>query len=310
MKVLVTGSCGFLMSNFIIYMLQQTDWDLISMDKITRRGSTQNVPQVKRHKLYVGDICDAHLVSRIFEIEKPEIIIHGAAETDRNIDDSIVYSQNNVMGTHNLLSLAQRYGVYKFINFSSAEIYGNSAIPVTEGGKITPRSLRAASKASADLIGQMYVENGTVPVITIRLDTCFGPRQNFNNFIPSCIAKIEHNHSVVISEDPVLRHWIYVKDAYNALKTIIEKGKAGDIYNLGGIKQYSSFDIVQCIIASMKKPNGLIATAKHSSIDNVHGLDCTKLLALGWLPQYNIEDAVAHTTGWYMANPWSMKWGR
>ena len=199
MKVLVTGSCGFIFSNFIIYALQDTKWDLVSIDKLTYAGSLYNISHNsnvhnKRHKFYLGDVCDYHFVKNVFDIEKPDIVIHGAAEShvDNSIEGSHAFVTTNVTGTHSMLEAALKVHMpQKFINISTDEVYGS----VEEGFSLEtdilePRSPYSSTKASADLLGQSYYVTHGVPVITTRCSNNFGPRQHVEKFIPKTITNI------------------------------------------------------------------------------------------------------------------------
>jgi dTDP-glucose 4,6-dehydratase len=313
MKVLLTGTAGFIFSNFVLYALQETDWDMASIDKLTYAGNLRNCAQVKRHKLYVGDICDQHFVGKVLEVEKPDIIIHGAAESmvDRSIASSQVFIQTNVVGTHNLLDLALRTGtIQKFINISTDEVYGSLITgSANEDYKLAPRNPYAASKASADLLGQAYFHTHGLPVMTTRCSNSFGPRQHLEKFVPKVIANCMAGKKIpVFGDGKNRREWIYVKDNFWAIKTIIEKGKAGEVYNISTNQECDNLEVVSTIMKLSGASEKLIEFVKdRQGHDFRYSVDCSKIKALGWKPQFNFEEAILHTIGWYKANSWALK---
>jgi dTDP-glucose 4,6-dehydratase len=309
-KLLITGSCGFLLSNFIIYALQETDWDLVSIDKLTS-GSLRNVPQVKRHKLYVGDICDQHFVGKVLQVERPSIIIHGAAENVAA--NSQAFLQTNVMGTHNLLDLALKTKIKKFINLSTDQVYGNLQNgSASEASPLNPRNPYAASKASADLLGQTYFHTYGLPVLTARLSNNFGPRQSIDKLIPKVINNSASNQNIPLFESGAnRREWTYVKDSFYALKTLIEKGMPGEVYNISSGHELDNLSVVKAILKLAGKDEELIEYVKdRPAHDFRYSVDCTKLKALGWNPQYQFDEALEHSYKWFQANKWFFKEGQ
>lgn len=312
-KVLITGSAGFIFSNFVIYALQNTKWDLVSVDKLTYAGSLLNVPQVKRHKMYIGDVCDYHFMQKVFEIEKPDIVIHGAGES--HVDNSIQNSHNfvttNVTGTHSMLEAALKaHTPQKFINISTDEVYGSVETGHSlEADMLAPRSPYSSTKASADLLGQSYFITHGLPVITTRCSNNFGPRQHVEKFIPKIITNILTDTKVPLYGDGKnMREWIYVKDNFNALVKIIESGVPGEVYNISSGHERQNIDVINTIFEMMDADRDLIEYVEdRKGHDKRYSVDCSKLKLLGWEPQYSFEGALAHTIGWYKANPWSWR---
>jgi len=312
MKVLITGSCGFIFSNFVIYALQNTKWDIVSIDKLTYAGSLLNVPQVKRHKLYLGDVCDYHFVKQVFEIEKPDIVIHAAAEShvDNSITDSHNFVTTNVTGTHSMLEAALKvHTPKKFINISTDEVYGS----VEEGSSLEtdmlePRSPYSSTKASADLLGQSYHVTHGLPIITTRCSNNFGPRQHVEKFIPKTITNILTKQKIPLYGDGKnMREWIYVKDHFGALIAIVENGVPGEVYNISSGYEKQNIEVLQTIFEIMGGEELLEYVDDRAGHDRRYSVDCSKLRALGWEPQYPFENALAHTVGWYRANTWSWR---
>lgn len=309
MKVLVTGSCGFIFSNFVIYALQNTKWDIVSVDKLTYAGSLLNVPQVKRHKLYVGDVCDYHFIKKVFEIEKPDIVIHGAAEShvDNSIESSHDFVKTNVAGTHSMLEAALHvHTPERFINISTDEVYGSVEDGSSkESDPLEPRSPYSSTKASADLLGQSYFVTHGLPVITTRCSNNFGPRQHVEKFIPKVITNILTGKKIPLYGDGKnMREWIYVKDNFGALEAIIERGVPGEVYNISSGHEKQNIEVLDTIFDIMGGRELLEFVEDRKGHDRRYSVDCSKIKSIGWEPQYEFESALAHTVGWYKANNW------
>jgi dTDP-glucose 4,6-dehydratase len=295
----------------VIYLLQHTDWDLVSVDKITYAGSLLNVPQVKRHKLYIGDICDYHFVEKVFEIEKPDVVIQGAAES--HVDNSIIsptdFIRTNVIGTHSVLEAARKIHMPKrFINYSTDEVYGSVEKGHSkETDQFAARSPYSSSKAAADILGNSYFVTYGVPVITIRSCNVFGPRQHVEKFIPKSITNIFTKNKIPLyGTGQNIRDWIYIKDHFFALMAVLEKGIPGEAYNISAECEKSNIDVLNTIFDIMGEGKDLLEHVKdRPGHDKRYSVDCSKLKALGWQAQYNFEDALRHTIGWYKSN---MSW--
>jgi dTDP-glucose 4,6-dehydratase len=311
-RVLITGSAGFVYSNFIIHAIQETDWELVSIDKLTYAGSLKNVPQNKRHKLYIGDICDKHLVDKVFDLERPDIVVHGAAESmvDRSIEDSSAFINTNVLGTQVMLDAALKYKVKLFLNTSTDEVYGSlDTGSAAESSPLKPRNPYSASKAAADLLGQSYFHTHGLRVITTRCSNNFGPRQHTEKFIPKAITNLIKDVQIPLYGKGLnQRDWLYTKDKFYALKLLIETGKAGEVYNIGTGQERTNIDILKLILAEFQKGEECIQYVKdRPGHDFRYSVDCSKLKALGWEPKYQFEEAIKHCVGWYKANPWSWR---
>ena len=310
LKVMITGSAGFIFSNFIIYALQNTDWDIVSIDKLTYAGSLLNVPQVKRHKMYIGDVSDHHFVNKVFEIEKPDIVIHGAAESmvDRSIENAHDFITTNVVGTHAMLDAALKvHTPKKFINVSTDEIYGQIVKgSFTENDKMDPRNPYSASKASADLLGQSYFTTHGLPVITTRCCNVFGSRQNVEKLIPKVITNVLTDKKIpVFGQGKQIREWIYTKDVFNAFKCLIECGVSGESYNISSGVERANIDVVNFICDTVDGGRDLIEfVCDRKGHDFRYSVDCSKLKKLGWEIKYNFDEALLYTVGWYKANTW------
>ena len=314
MKVLLTGSCGFIFSNFVIYALQKTDWELISVDKITYAGSLLNVPhQIKRHKLYIGDVCDYHFIRKVFEIEKPDIVIHGAADShvDNSIQDSSVFVQTNIAGTHSMLEASLKvHTPQKFIAIESDEVYGSlDQGYFKETDVLNPRNPYAASKAAAGLLSKSYFTTFGLPVITTRCCNNMGPRQHVEKFIPKAITNLLQNKKIPLYGDGKnKREWIYVMDHFEALKTIIEKGVVGETYNIGTGQEKENIEVLETILELMGKGKENIEYVKDRlGHDRRYAVDSSKIRALGWKPEFEFKESLAHVINWYHLNRWFLR---
>ena len=305
MKYLITGSCGFVFSNVVIYLLQHTSDDIASIDGLYS-GSLFNVPtKVKRHNLYMGDICNYDFVRRVYEIEQPDIIIHGA--TEGRTDGSMVYS--NVVGAHNLLEAALKIHMpQKFINVSGYEVYGSVEAPAKETNTLRPTNPYSVTKAAADLLGQSYFTTYDLPIITVRPSNIYGPRQHLEKLIPKAVSSILGCNKISLyGSGNNIRSWIYVKDFFRALQVIIEKGSVGEVYNIGAGMEKENIVILKLVLEIMNADESFIKGVEDiKGNDFRHSIDCTKLGALGWTPKYEFAEALEYVINWMKANPWSL----
>jgi dTDP-glucose 4,6-dehydratase len=318
MKLLCSGSAGFVFSNFIIHSLQETKWDLVSIDKLTYAGSLANIAHNntihnKRHKLYIGDVCDYHFIQKIFEIEQPDVVIHGADESfvDKSIANSYDFIQTNVIGTHSMLEAALKvHTPQKFINISSDKVYGSVEQGSSlENSLLGPRNPYSSSKASADLLGQSYHTTYGLPVITTRCVNNFGPRQHVEKFVPKIITNVLTKQKIPLYGDGKnRREWIYVKDHFRALRTIVESGEPGQIYNVSSGQEKENIEVINTIFEIMGEGKDLLEYVEDRlGHDRRYSVDCSKLKKLGWEPSYSFESALVHTVGWFKANRWAWK---
>jgi dTDP-glucose 4,6-dehydratase len=308
-KILITGSCGFIFSNFIIYALQKTDWEIVSIDKLTYAGSLLNVPQVKRHKLYIGDICDSHFIDKVFGIENPDIVIHGAAEShvDNSIANSTAFMKTNVIGTQVIFDTALKYNIKKVINVATDEVYGSiEKGSADENYQLNPQNPYSVSKTAADMLGKAYYNTHKLPIITIRPSNNFGPRQHTEKFVPKIITNILLNKKVPLYGNGTnKRQWLYVLDHFEAIKTIIEKGIIGETYNIGTENERKNIEVIDTIFEVMGADKKLVELVQdRPGHDLRYSVDYSKLMSLGWSPQFGFKEAIIHTIGWYKANSW------
>jgi dTDP-glucose 4,6-dehydratase len=313
MKLLVTGGAGFIGSNFIKLILNETEWEIINFDKLTYAGNLENLVDIKDNPRYTfirGDIADAKQVDEIFEQQNFNAVINFAAEShvDRSIQDASPFIITNIMGTQVLLDTSRKNGIEKFVQVSTDEVYGslNMADPeFTEETPLAPNSPYSASKASADLLCRAYFKTYGLPVIVTRCSNNFGPYQFPEKLIPLVITNALENNPIPVYGDGMnVRDWIYVLDHCSALKLVIEKGRAGEVYNIGGGAEVPNIELVKNILSVLGKPESLITFVNDRlGHDRRYAINADKInMELGWQVKYEFNIALTEIINWYVEN--------
>lgn len=314
MRFLVTGGAGFIGSNFIHYVLgQHPDWEIVNLDKLTYAGNLANLKDIEsapRYRFVKGDIADRELVDQLLG-EGLDVIIHFAAEShvDRSILDPSPFIETNVRGTQVLLEGAKRHQVQRFIQVSTDEVYGSLGEEgkFTEESPLAPNSPYAASKAAADHLCRAYYRTYGLPVIITRCSNNYGPYQFPEKLIPLTIINAIEGKPVPLYGDGLnVRDWIFVEDHCRALDMIIQRGRIGEVYNIGGDNERANLDLVRYLLDIMGQPQNLITfVADRPGHDQRYALDTTKIRKeLGWEPKYPLEKALRDTLNWYLENRW------
>lgn len=312
-KILVTGGAGFIGSNFIHYILgKHHDWEVTNLDKLTYAGNLENLKDIESNPKYhfvKGDITDRELISNLLQ-SGIDAIINFAAEShvDRSILDALPFIETNIKGTQALLEGARQYKVERFIQVSTDEVYGSvETDKFTEESPISPNSPYAASKTAADLLCQAYWKTYHLPVIITRCSNNLGPFQFPEKLIPLAITNALEDKPIPIYGDGLnVRDWIYVIDHCRALELAIQKGKPGEIYNIGATNEKTNLELITKLLDIMGKPPKLITfVADRPGHDRRYALDTAKInQELGWKPLSSFEQALAATVDWYINN-WS-----
>lgn len=316
MKVLVTGGAGFIGSNFIFYMREKhPEYELACLDKLTYAGNLEtlaSVMNVPKFKFIYGDIADRKAVYGIFETEKPDVVVNFAAEShvDRSIENPSVFLETNVMGTQVLLDACRKYGVQRFHQVSTDEVYGNLPLDrpdlfFTEKTPLHTSSPYSASKASADLLCNAYQRTYGLPITISRCSNNYGPYQFPEKLIPLMIANALADKPLpVYGEGINVRDWLYVEDHCAAIDLILEKGQDGQVYNIGGHNEMRNIDIVKRILGFLGKPESLIThVTDRKGHDMRYAIDPSFIHEeLGWLPETKFEDGIQKTIQWYLDN--------
>lgn len=316
MTIIVTGGAGFIGSNFIFYMLDSYPEDrIVCMDKLTYAGnlstlaSAMDNPHFRFCKI---DICDREAVYRLFEEEHPDMVVNFAAEShvDHSIENPEIFLDTNVKGTAVLMDACRKYGIARYHQVSTDEVYGDLPLNrpdlfFTEETPIRTSSPYSSSKASADLLVLAYYRTYGLPVTISRCSNNYGPYQFPEKLIPFMIINALSDKPLpVYGEGVNVRDWLYVKDHCRAIDLIIHKGRVGEVYNVGGHNEMKNIDIVKLICKKLGKPESLIThVTDRKGHDLRYAIDPTKIHnELGWLPETKFEDGIKETIRWYLDN--------
>ncbi|WP_294002108.1 dTDP-glucose 4,6-dehydratase [uncultured Megasphaera sp.] len=316
MKLIVTGGAGFIGSNFIFYMLRQhPETDIICLDKLTYAGNLSTLAPILDHphfQFHKMDICDRKSVYTLFEQEHPDQVVNFAAEShvDRSISDPGIFLQTNIIGTSVLLDACRKYGIKRFHQVSTDEVYGDLPLDrpdwlFTETTPLHPSSPYSSSKAGADLLVLAYYRTYGLPVTISRCSNNYGPYQFPEKLIPLMIISALQNKPLPVYGDGLnVRDWLYVEDHCRAIDRILQKGRPGEIYNVGGHNEMRNIEIVKLICQELGKPQSLITYVKdRKGHDRRYAIDPTKIHnELGWLPQTTFKDGIRKTIKWYLEN--------
>ena len=306
MRILVTGGAGFIGSNFVHLLLDETDHDVTTLDALTYAGTTENLEgtlENDRHEFVEGDIRDRKLVSEL--VSDTDVIVNFAAEShvDRSIDGAAPFVTTNVQGTQVLLDAALDADIDRFIQISTDEVYGEIAKGTfSEDDRLNPRNPYSATKAGADLLARSYQTTHGLPVIVTRSSNNFGPRQHPEKLIPKFLTNAAEGKSLPVYGDGTnVREWIYVEDNCRALLTVLEDGENGDIYNIGSGIEKQNIEVTKAIIEAVGASEGLIEFVEdRAGHDQRYALDTTKIESLGWEPQWSFEDGLDATVEYYL----------
>lgn len=310
-NILVTGGAGFIGSNFINHILnERDDYNIINLDKLTYAGNLENLKPSESKSNYTfvkGDITNAELVRYLFEKYKIKYVINFAAEShvDRSILGSEIFYRTNVIGTNVLLETARRFEVEKFLQISTDEVYGSLGEEglFTEFTPISPNSPYSSSKAAADMMVQAFYHTYKMPIVITRCSNNYGPLQFPEKLIPLIIINALNNKKLPVYGDGMyVRDWIYVIDHNKAIDLVFEKGRTGEVYNIGASNEMPNIKIIKLILEHLKKSEDLIQYVKdRPGHDRRYAIDSSKIQKeLGWTPTYTFEIAIAKTIDWYL----------
>ena len=319
MKILITGGAGFIGSNFIFYMRKaHPEYHLLCVDKLTYAGNLETLAFVMedpQFKFVRADIADRAAICELFAAERPDVVVNFAAEShvDRSIENPAVFLETNVMGTQVLLDACRKYGIRRYHQVSTDEVYGDLPLDrpdlfFTEQTPLHTSSPYSASKASADLLCNAYQRTYGLPITISRCSNNYGPYQFPEKLIPLMIANALADKPLpVYGEGLNVRDWLYVEDHCAAIDLILGKGEPGRVYNIGGHNEMRNIDIVKLICKALGKPESLIThVTDRKGHDMRYAIDPTFIhQELGWLPATKFEDGIQRTIQWYLDNrPW------
>lgn len=317
-NILITGGAGFIGANFIQYMLDKyPEYKLTNLDLLTYAGdldSLKSVEKFENYKFVKGDIADRLAVFELFEREKFDVVVNFAAEShvDRSISNPDVFIQTNFVGTEVLLEASRNYGVKRYHQVSTDEVYGDLPLEdkellFSETSMIKPSSPYSATKASADLLVQAYGKTYGLPITISRCSNNYGPYQFPEKLIPLMILKALKDEPLpVYGDGKNVRDWLYVKDHCRAIDMILHEGTVGEVYNIGGHNERSNIEIVKLILKKLQKPIELIShVGDRLGHDLRYGIDPKKIQSeLHWEPQVMFEEGIETTIQWYLDNKW------
>ncbi len=316
MTIIVTGGAGFIGSNYIFYHMKEHPEDrIVCLDKLTYAGNLSTLKGVMdrpNFRFVKADICDRAAVYALFEEEKPDTVINFAAEShvDRSIEDPGVFLQTNILGTGVLMDACRKYGIGRYHQVSTDEVYGDLPLDrpdlfFTESTPIHTSSPYSSSKAGADLLVLAYHRTFGLPVSISRCSNNYGPYQFPEKLIPLMIANALADRPLpVYGEGVNVRDWLYVDDHCRAIDLVVRKGRVGEVYNIGGHNEMRNIDIVKLICRELGKPESLIThVTDRKGHDMRYAIDPAKIHAeLGWLPETKFAEGIRRTIAWYLEN--------
>ncbi len=314
--VLVTGGAGFIGSNFVYLLLKERpEWRVVCVDALTYAANIHTLSAAMENPdftFYREDIRNREGIFAIFEKEHPDIVVNFAAEShvDRSIENPGIFLETNILGTQVMMDACRKYGVERFHQIGTDEVYGDLPLDrpdlfFTEKTPICTSSPYSTSKASADLLALAYHRTYGLPVTVSRCSNNYGAYQFPEKLIPLMINNALHDKALpVYGEGLNVRDWLYVEDHCEAILLILEKGRVGEVYNIGGHNEQTNIDIVKIILSELGKPESLIThVADRKGHDRRYAIDPAKICReLGWLPKTKFADGIKVTIRWYLEN--------
>ena len=314
MTIIITGGAGFIGSNFVFHMLREHPQDrVICLDKLTYAGNLSTLAPVMgqdNFRFVKADICDRGAVYSLFEEEHPDVVVNFAAEShvDRSIENPAIFLETNIMGTAVLMDACRKYCIQRYHQVSTDEVYGDLPLDrpdlfFTETTPIHTSSPYSSSKASADLLVLAYHRTYGLPVTISRCSNNYGPYHFPEKLIPLMIINALHDKPLPVYGDGLnVRDWLYVEDHCRAIDLILQKGRVGEVYNVGGHNEMKNIDIVKLICKALGKPESLIHhVTDRKGHDRRYAIDPTKIHEeLGWLPETKFADGIKKTIQWYL----------
>jgi dTDP-glucose 4,6-dehydratase len=316
MNVLVTGGCGFIGSNLVRHLRAvRPEWKLVTLDKLTYAGNLENLQDLEgdpQHVFVRGDVGNRELMDLVLREHSIEAVLHLAAEShvDRSILGPEIFIRTNVLGTQVLLEASKAAGIKRFVMVSTDEVYGSLGPTglFTETSPLQPSSPYSSSKAAADLVALAYHTTFGMDVVVTRCSNNYGPYQFPEKLIPLMTVNALHDRPLPVYGDGLnVRDWLHVEDHCSALLAVLERGKAGEVYNIGGNSERTNLEIVRTVLKLTGKSESLIKHVEDRlGHDRRYAIDPTKTRnELGWTPSHTFETGIEETVNWFIANrPW------
>ena len=314
MTILVTGGAGFIGSNFVYYELNKHPEDrVVCLDALTYAGNLESLEEAMKNpqfRFVRGDITDRAAVEKLFEEERPEIVVNFAAEShvDRSVEDPGLFIRTNVLGTQTMMDASRKYGVKRYHQVSTDEVYGDLPLDrpdlfFTEETHLHTSSPYSASKAGADLLVLAYARTFGLPVSITRCSNNYGPYHFPEKLIPLMITRALADESLPVYGNGLnVRDWLYVEDHCAAIDLVMRRGREGEVYNVGGHNERTNLDVVKTVLRELGKPESLITYVKdRPGHDRRYAIDPTKIHnELGWLPVTTFDEGIHRTVQWYL----------
>lgn len=313
MKILVTGAAGFIGSNFVYYLLDNHDDEVYALDLLTYAGNLKNLDLCKDNPLFhfvKMDICDRGTINGLFEKEKFDIVVNFAAEShvDRSIENPEIFLKTNILGTQTLMDASLKYGVKRYHQVSTDEVYGDLPLDrldlfFNEQTPLHASSPYSASKASADLLVMAYHRTFNLNATISRCSNNYGPYQFPEKLIPLMIHNAQNDIPLpVYGEGLNVRDWLHVYDHCSAIDLVIRNGRNGEVYNIGGHNERANIEVVKTILKALNKPESLIKyVTDRKGHDLRYAIDPSKITnELGWKPKYTFDTGIKETIEWYL----------
>jgi len=314
-KILVTGACGFIGSNFVRHILgKYPTYHIINLDKLTYAGNPNNLKDIQenpRYQFVKGDICDRELVEKLIS-DDIDFVVNFAAEShvDRAIQDASSFVQTNVFGTYVLLEASRKHNIKKYLQISTDEVYGSlEKGSFKETDLLQPNNPYSASKASADVMTRSYNRTYGLFTLITRSSNNFGPFQYPEKLIPSFIIHLLKAEKVPLYGDGLnVRDWLFVQDNCEAIDLVLHKGTSGEIYNIGAKNEKTNLEMAKYILREMGKSEDFITFVEDRlGHDRRYSLNESKVRKLGWTPKNEFYSALKQTISWYKGNEWWWK---
>lgn len=313
MTILVTGGAGFIGSNFVYLLLEERqDWRIVCVDALTYAANIHTLNDALKNPnfvFYKENICHKNGMEEIFKAEQPDVVVNFAAEShvDRSIENPTIFLETNIIGTAVLMDICRKYEIQRFHQVSTDEVYGDLPIDrrdlfFYEDTPLHTSSPYSSSKASADLLVQAYYRTYGLPVTISRCSNNYGPFQFPEKLIPLMINNaLQDKQLPVYGDGRNIRDWLYVKDHCYGILAVLERGREGEVYNLGGHNEKANVEIVKIILTELEKPESLITfVADRKGHDQRYAIDPSKAMKeLGWKPTTMFKDGIKQTIRWY-----------
>lgn len=315
-KILVTGGAGFIGSNFVHYLVNRyPNYHIVNLDALTYAGNLETCQSLEgrgNYEFIKGDIADREFIFGLFEKEQFDWVVNFAAEShvDRSVTNPDIFIQTNVVGTQVLLEASHQFGVKRYHQVSTDEVYGDLPLDrpdlfFTEESPLHPSSPYSASKASSDLLVSSYYRTFNLPVTISRCSNNYGPYQFPEKLIPFMISKALNDELLpVYGTGQNIRDWLHVSDHCVAIELILHQGRVGEVYNIGGHNERTNLEVVKTILQALGKPDSLISyVADRPGHDLRYAINPHKMESeLGWKPTYDLESGIKQTIDWYLEN--------